>query len=491
MSFTMGRSYGTSKNNRVPSSNANSQSLKTPDTSGKSSSSKSSNSSARAFNLSQDRTNNTTMPNTPTGSPINTTTGTIPSMPGQGLPTNPRPSNVPAPSQTVYPSIPNISTPSSSPTGTGTPPTMPPSSVTPGMPPNTITPGSMAPGTKTPGTTAPGTAAPNQSGNPTPTTPITSPIINQDNSNISPGGFPPYFHRAYPQDAPQNNSNMFNIPYYMNPTGQTQPQNSQPPQIPTPISGTRPMPMPTPTPTGGTRPMPMPTPTPAGGTRPMPMPTPTPTGGTRPMPMPTPTPTGGTRPMPMPTPTPAGGTRPMPMPTPTPAGGTRPMPMPTPTLTPTTPPSGSQSVNPGITGAQDINFTNTNPYVAPMGVPLFPLYGYDNTADYEKDVLYIRQLYPKAARMIQREIDNEADHMEYDGSLMFDEHPDKVSLEMIADRIYAKLKEAIDQTQVEAESIYLFPQDYQRDYYHDLVYVMFLNEVFNRRRRYRGRKRWF
>ena len=463
MSFTMGRSYGTSKNNRVPSSNANSQSLKTPDTSGKSSSSKSSNSSARAFNLSQDRTNNTTMPNTPTGSPINTTTGTIPSMPGQGLPTNPRPSNVPAPSQTVYPSIPNISTPSSSPTGTGTPPTMPPSSVTPGMPPNTITPGSMAPGTKTPGTTAPGTAAPNQSGNPTPTTPITSPIINQDNSNISPGGFPPYFHRAYPQDAPQNNSNMFNIPYYMNPTGQTQPQNSQPPQIPTPISGTRPMPMPTPTPTGGTRPMPMPTPTPAGGTRPMPMPTPTPTGGTRPMPMPTPTP----------------------------AGGTRPMPMPTPTLTPTTPPSGSQSVNPGITGAQDINFTNTNPYVAPMGVPLFPLYGYDNTADYEKDVLYIRQLYPKAARMIQREIDNEADHMEYDGSLMFDEHPDKVSLEMIADRIYAKLKEAIDQTQVEAESIYLFPQDYQRDYYHDLVYVMFLNEVFNRRRRYRGRKRWF
>jgi len=435
MSFTMGRSYGTSKNNRVPSSNANSQSLKTPDTSGKSSSSKSSNSSARAFNLSQDRTNNTTMPNTPTGSPINTTTGTTPSMPGQGLPTNPRPSNVPAPSQTVYPSIPNISTPSSSPTGTGTPPTMPPSSVTPGMPPNTITPGSMAPGTKTPGTTAPGTAAPNQSGNPTPTTPITSPIINQDNSNISPGGFPPYFHRAYPQDAPQNNSNMFNIPYYMNPTGQTQPQNSQPPQIPTPISGTRPMPMPTPTPTGGTRPMPMPTPTPAGGTRPMPMPTPT--------------------------------------------------------LTPTTPPSGSQSVNPGITGAQDINFTNTNPYVAPMGVPLFPLYGYDNTADYEKDVLYIRQLYPKAARMIQREIDNEADHMEYDGSLMFDEHPDKVSLEMIADRIYAKLKEAIDQTQVEAESIYLFPQDYQRDYYHDLVYVMFLNEVFNRRRRYRGRKRWF
>ncbi len=144
---------------------------------------------------------------------------------------------------------------------------------------------------------------------------------------------------------------------------------------------------------------------------------------------------------------------------------------------------------PGTTDAQSI--PAMNPYSAPMGVPLFPLYGYDNTSDYEKDVQYIRHLYPKAAKIIQHEIDSEADHLEYDGSLMFDEHPDKVSMELVADRIYAKLKDVIDQPQVEAESIYLFPTDVSRDYLHDLVYVMFINEVFNRRRRYRGRKRWF
>lgn len=148
-----------------------------------------------------------------------------------------------------------------------------------------------------------------------------------------------------------------------------------------------------------------------------------------------------------------------------------------------TPPS-----QPGMTPSTPLNQPSMVP---PMGVPMFPLYGYDNVADFEKDVIYLRYLYPKTAYTIQCEIDKEADHLDYDGSLIFDENPDKVSLERIADRIYDKIKDSLEQPKVEAESIYMFPTDSRNDFLHDLIYVMFLNEVFNRRRRHRGRKRWF
>ena len=60
------------------------------------------------------------------------------------------------------------------------------------------------------------------------------------------------------------------------------------------------------------------------------------------------------------------------------------------------------------------------PYNTPMGVPLYPLYGYDNCEDLDRDMKYMKQIYPNTAKRIQREIDNECDKLEYDGSIMFD-----------------------------------------------------------------------
>ena len=160
-------------------------------------------------------------------------------------------------------------------------------------------------------------------------------------------------------------------------------------------------------------------------------------------------------------------------------------------------------------------------YRIPMGVPLMPLYGYDNCEDADKDWDYMKQMYPLTAKKLFHEIDEECDKLEYDGSCMFDEYPDKVYLSRIVDRIYAKCKyleedmndideiqEPLDDWEEEPQ---LTPYQYyqnrpnrphrpQRPQRHqnrrepwlrDLIEIILFNEMLNRRRRYRGRKRWF
>ena len=133
---------------------------------------------------------------------------------------------------------------------------------------------------------------------------------------------------------------------------------------------------------------------------------------------------------------------------------------------------------------------NNSPYNVPMGVPLYPLYGYDNCEDLDRDMNYFKQIYPNTAKQIQREIDKECDQLEYDGSLMFDEFPDRVSLDRISERVYDRLKDMDDEPSVEAKSFYHAPTRRQ-NLLRDFISIILLNEIFNRRRRYRGRRRWF
>jgi len=157
-----------------------------------------------------------------------------------------------------------------------------------------------------------------------------------------------------------------------------------------------------------------------------------------------------------------------------------------------------------------------NPNV-PMGIPIMPLYGYDNSDDADKDWDYMRQMYPSIAKKLLREIDEECDKLEYDGSCIFDEYPDRVYLERIVDRIFERVKhleededfvmpESLDQSSksenntVEASQYSQFYRDDRRDRrdrrrrnfsLRDLLEVLLFNEILNRRRRYRSRRRWF
>jgi hypothetical protein len=81
--------------------------------------------------------------------------------------------------------------------------------------------------------------------------------------------------------------------------------------------------------------------------------------------------------------------------------------------------------------------------------------------------------------------------MEYDGSLMFDEYPDKVSLDRIIDRIYDRVKDMDEEPHAEIQSLYFYPPMRSNNHLRDIVTLLLLGELFHRRRRHRSRRRWF
>ncbi|MFV0343987.1 MAG: hypothetical protein ACK5JH_14075 [Anaerocolumna sp.] len=188
---------------------------------------------------------------------------------------------------------------------------------------------------------------------------------------------------------------------------------------------------------------------------------------------------------------------------------------PTPTISSYT--FGNQShYNPSELGGYGTNglyMTNISPYHVPLGVPMMPLYGYDNCEDSDKDLDYMRQMYPVTVRKMLAEIEEECDKLEYDGSCMFDEYPDRVYLGRIVDKIYAKCL-YLNESSVSSESLTTLDEtasvdlsrgsspkklkareDYVdakgRNWLRDMIEVLLYNEMLHRRRRYRSRKRWF
>lgn len=61
---------------------------------------------------------------------------------------------------------------------------------------------------------------------------------------------------------------------------------------------------------------------------------------------------------------------------------------------------------------------------------------YMTEMEYERDMERMKELFPEEAKQIQKLVEEECDKMEYEGSMMFDEYPDRVMLKVICDRIY-------------------------------------------------------
>ena len=118
-----------------------------------------------------------------------------------------------------------------------------------------------------------------------------------------------------------------------------------------------------------------------------------------------------------------------------------------------------------------------NPYPA---YPFCPVCPWED--EKERDQRKFKELYPSLARQIQPLVEEECDRMEYDGSFMFDEYPDQFQIRRVCRRIYEKM----DKTKYQDE---LMMQDNSgRNWMEDLVTIMFLNEMYQRRCRRRERR---
>ncbi|MBH1939633.1 hypothetical protein I5677_01840, partial [Mobilitalea sibirica] len=137
---------------------------------------------------------------------------------------------------------------------------------------------------------------------------------------------------------------------------------------------------------------------------------------------------------------------------------------------------------------RSLNNKYQNMYDSPRGVPLLPMYGYDSEVNLNKDYEYMKQLYPNTARSIYSEVVRECNRLDYDGSIMYEDYPEKTEIEKIINRVYDRVKN-YDEKQYD-EHLHYHPRK-RENHLRDIVTLVLLCEMLNRRSRYRSMRRWF
>ena len=121
----------------------------------------------------------------------------------------------------------------------------------------------------------------------------------------------------------------------------------------------------------------------------------------------------------------------------------------------------------------------------------YPNIGADLPGSYQQedvvtmDLEYLQQLYPDDAKRYQARISQILDKMDYEGSMIYDEYPDKFQLYNLADNILLILKREDEEAAV-IRGEELSPQDKEKwEWLTDLIRVLLFYEVYRRRHRTR------
>ncbi len=65
---------------------------------------------------------------------------------------------------------------------------------------------------------------------------------------------------------------------------------------------------------------------------------------------------------------------------------------------------------------------------------------FDEERREQRDVDYMKSMYPVTAKRLLPYVEEECDRMEYEGSMIYDEYPDRLQLYMMSGRIYDRMK---------------------------------------------------
>lgn len=117
---------------------------------------------------------------------------------------------------------------------------------------------------------------------------------------------------------------------------------------------------------------------------------------------------------------------------------------------------------------------------------------------YTRDIEYMRKMYPPMARDVLEAVREECDKHEHDGSIMFDEYPDKIGISLMIDRIYVSLKpleNVYRPAMEEDEDVEAMDHCMSRrgncNWLRDMITIVLFDEMHHRRRRYYKRRRRF
>ncbi|MCD7807321.1 MAG: hypothetical protein LUH19_08285 [Lachnospiraceae bacterium] len=93
-----------------------------------------------------------------------------------------------------------------------------------------------------------------------------------------------------------------------------------------------------------------------------------------------------------------------------------------------------------------------------------------------RDIEYLRGMYPKDAQKYLKKIKNMIDYMDYEGSMIYDEYPDRWQLYRLAESIVKTLQTESESGDEEEKAS---PQKWE--WISDMVQVLLLEELLDRR----------
>lgn len=105
---------------------------------------------------------------------------------------------------------------------------------------------------------------------------------------------------------------------------------------------------------------------------------------------------------------------------------------------------------------------NRLPYYMTYPMPFL----FDDDRVNRRDYDYMKSIYPDTAKRLLPFVEEECDRLEYKGSMMYDEYPDRLQLRLMCRRIYDRAKEGEDEA---------------GEWLHDLIEVMAYQELCRRR----------
>ena len=115
---------------------------------------------------------------------------------------------------------------------------------------------------------------------------------------------------------------------------------------------------------------------------------------------------------------------------------------------------------------------------------------WDTDREADRDMEYLHSMYPRQAQLLQRLVEEECERQDYEGSPLYDEYPDKISVLGMCRRIRERAeKEGLSAQELSAESISEKKQD--ASFFDQMIQVLLFQEMYRRRCRKRNCRRWF
>lgn len=111
------------------------------------------------------------------------------------------------------------------------------------------------------------------------------------------------------------------------------------------------------------------------------------------------------------------------------------------------------------------------PFYMTYPIPLF----YEEEDTVMRDLEYLQEMYPKEARRYQKKVERLLDRFDYDGSVIYDEYPDRLAVYKMAQDMMAVIAKE------EAEAGNEIPEEKMPEVT-EIVQILMCDEIYKRRR---------